>query len=227
KLLADLAVVAGQIGKPRSGIIQLKPKANSQGLSDLGAGNGPAAVVAGIADGSVKGLFILGENPVEAKLDGLQLLVVQDTHLTETALKADVVLPGAGFAESCGTFTSAERRIQILNQAIPTLAGVDNADAIMMVVEAFSKTEEYCCAECLFEEIEAAVPEYKGVELGNPANSFWPAKDSRVLYARAYNFADGKAQLQVVGAAPLFRDASDSDNLENTFNAFLKEKQLV
>ncbi len=227
RLLADLALVAGHIGKPRSGIIQLKPKANSQGLSDLGAGKGPAAVMADVADGSVKGMFILGENPAGLDLSGLKLLVVQDTHLTETALKADVVLPGAGFAESCGTFTSSERRIQILNQAIPTLAGVDNCDAIMMVAEAFSKAEEYCCPECLFEEIEVAVPEYKGVDLEDATKAFWPGNGNRVLYTESFRFEDGKARLQVICDGPLFREASDSDNLENTFNAYLKEKALV
>jgi predicted molibdopterin-dependent oxidoreductase YjgC len=97
----------------------------------------------------------------------------------------------------------------------------------MMVAEAFSKAEEYCCPECLFEEIEEAVPEYRGIDLEDAANAFWPAKGSRVLYSESFNFEDGKARLPVIGDAPLFREASDSDNLENAFNAYLREKQLV
>jgi len=227
RLLADIAVVSGHIGKPRSGIIQLKPKANSQGLSDLGAGNGPSRIIKGIADGKIKGLFVFGEDPAGVDLDGLELLVVQDTHLTETARKADVVLPGAGFAESIGTFTNAERRIQKLNQAIPALTGLNNCDIIMMVSEFFTKEDNYCCAECVFEEIEEAVPEYRGIDPEDSANSFWPARGNRVLYTDGFNTEDKKAKLVPVGEGPLFRDAKDSDNLENTFVEFLREKALI
>ena len=45
-------------------------------------------------------------------------LVVQDIFMTETAQLADVVLPGASFAEKDGTFTSSERRVQRVRKAI-------------------------------------------------------------------------------------------------------------
>ena len=86
------------------------------------------------ASSSVFGMYILGENPaasfpdttrtVEA-LRSLDFLVVQDIFLTETAQLADVVLPGASFAESSGTFINAEGRTQKLNRAIPPLTRPD------------------------------------------------------------------------------------------------------
>ena len=78
-------------------------------------------------DGKVKGMFILGENPVLsdpdqnhalAALKKLELLVVQDIFLTETAELAEVVLPAACYAEKDGTFTNTERRIQLLRKAL-------------------------------------------------------------------------------------------------------------
>jgi predicted molibdopterin-dependent oxidoreductase YjgC len=81
----------------------------------------------GIADGKVKALFILGENPllsdpnvskVKEELKHLDLLVVQDIFLTETAELAHVVLPGVSFAEKDGTFTNTERRVQRVRKAI-------------------------------------------------------------------------------------------------------------
>jgi formate dehydrogenase alpha subunit len=77
--------------------------------------------------GDVKALFILGENPmmtdpdinhVRKCLQSLDFLVVQDIFLSETAQFADVVLPGAPFAEKDGTFTNTERRIQRVRKAI-------------------------------------------------------------------------------------------------------------
>ncbi len=78
-------------------------------------------------DGRLKALFIMGENPllsdpnihhVEDALRSLEFLVTQDIFLNETAQVADVVLPGASFAEKDGTFTNTERRVQRVRRAI-------------------------------------------------------------------------------------------------------------
>jgi formate dehydrogenase alpha subunit len=77
--------------------------------------------------GELKAMFIMGEDPVLTDadanhvrhgLESLAFLVVQNLFLTETAKLADVVLPGASFAEKDGTFTNTERRIQRVRQAI-------------------------------------------------------------------------------------------------------------
>jgi len=82
----------------------------------------------GALNGSVKALYIMGENPflsdpnmnhVEAALHAIEFLVVQDIFLNETAQLADVVLPAVSFAEKEGTFTSTERRIQRVRTALP------------------------------------------------------------------------------------------------------------
>jgi len=74
----------------------------------------------------VRALFIMGENPIisdpdiahaEAWFHTLDFLAVQDLFLTETARYADVVLPGASFAEKTGTYANTERRVQVAHQA--------------------------------------------------------------------------------------------------------------
>lgn len=110
-LLADLAVISGHIGTPRDGILQIKSKNNSQGLVDLGITDGAEA----IAD--IKALLIFGEDP-DVDLSHLEFLMVSDTHLTNTASLADVVIPGTGFAGVDGTFTNTEKRLQIVQEAI-------------------------------------------------------------------------------------------------------------
>ncbi len=78
-------------------------------------------------EGKVRGVYIMGENPVisdpdanhlRSALEKLDLLVVQDIFLSDTARYADVVLPAAGFAEKDGTFTNTERRVQKIRRAI-------------------------------------------------------------------------------------------------------------
>lgn len=227
KLIADLSVVAGHIGKARSGIIQLKPKANSQGLVDMGVNKGADDLMHNLDTGAVKGMFVFGEDVVGFDLSALELLVVQDIHLTETALTADVVLPGVSFAESTGTFTSAERRIQKLNQAILPLSGMENWEVIMKVAHAFGGRMEYCCPDCIREEIAVVVPEYQGIKENKESSVFWPVRLSPVLYGSGFHFSDGKAQLQMVDGGPLFKKATNTDHLENRFIDFLKEKKIV
>jgi formate dehydrogenase major subunit len=75
----------------------------------------------------VRALYIMGENPIISDPDiahaetwfrSVDFLTVQDLFLTETARYADVVLPGASFAEKTGTFVNTERRIQLAEEAI-------------------------------------------------------------------------------------------------------------
>ncbi|MDI9616151.1 MAG: formate dehydrogenase subunit alpha [Methanothrix sp.] len=77
--------------------------------------------------GRIKAMYIMGENPVLSEPDaghviealkGLDFLVVQDIFLTETAQLADVVLPAACSLEKDGTFTSTERRVQMVRRIL-------------------------------------------------------------------------------------------------------------
>ena len=96
------------------------------GLSDQ-VGKTVTEMVAWAGDGSMRALYVLGENPLVSDpdvnharhcLQALELLIVQDLFMTETAQLADVVLPGASFAEKEGTFTGTDRRVQRVRAAI-------------------------------------------------------------------------------------------------------------
>ena len=78
-------------------------------------------------EGKIKAMYIMGENPlvtdpnlhhVEEALKNLDFLVMQDIFFTETTALADVVLPGAAFAEKDGTFSNTERRVQLIRKAV-------------------------------------------------------------------------------------------------------------
>ncbi|MBB5173635.1 putative molibdopterin-dependent oxidoreductase YjgC [Texcoconibacillus texcoconensis] len=78
-------------------------------------------------EGRMKGLYIIGENPVLADvhmsytkeaLENVDFMVVQDLFMTETAKMADVVLPAKGWAEVEGTYTNTDRRVQRVRAAL-------------------------------------------------------------------------------------------------------------
>lgn len=83
--------------------------------------------------GDLRAVYCIGENPADSEADvdhargllsGLDLLIVQDIFLTRTAELADVVFPAAvAWAETDGTVTSSERRVQRVRAAVPPPAG--------------------------------------------------------------------------------------------------------
>jgi formate dehydrogenase major subunit len=86
-------------------------------------------VIKGIIAGQVKGMYIMGENPAMSDPDAdharealakLEMLVVQDIFLTETAYLADVILPASAFPEKTGSFTNTDRFVQMGRRALNT-----------------------------------------------------------------------------------------------------------
>jgi formate dehydrogenase major subunit len=97
------------------------------GTLDAKPGLTVVEVMGAILAGSVKGLYVMGENPAMSDPDAnhardalaaLDHLVVQDIFLTETAYLADVILPAGAFAEKTGSFTNTDRLVQIGRAAI-------------------------------------------------------------------------------------------------------------
>lgn len=124
-------------------------------------------------EGKIKSMYIMGENPmvtdpdlthVEEALKNLELLVVQDIFLTETAKFAHVVLPSASFAEKDGTFTNTERRVQLVRKAVnePGEAKQD-WKIICELSTKMGYAMNYKNAEEIFEEIRKVTPQYAGI----------------------------------------------------------------
>jgi formate dehydrogenase major subunit/formate dehydrogenase alpha subunit len=145
----------------------------------------------GALTGVVRGMFIMGENPVisdpdqshaVAALKALDMLVVQDIFLTETAQLADVVLPAACFAEKDGTFTNTERRIQLLKKAVEP-PGEAKADwEIICRIAKLSGYDgmQYGSPAEVMTEIASLTPIYGGVSHGRLSQSGlqWPCADA-------------------------------------------------
>jgi predicted molibdopterin-dependent oxidoreductase YjgC len=138
--------------------------------------------------GDLKALYVMGENPLrmlpreaQEALERLDLLVVQDLFLTETAAGAHVLLPGAGFAEKDGTYTSLERRIQRVRPAMDP-PGEARPDwwILAELLRRMGQSPEYDTAADVMKEIGAFVPEYRGVRYSRleMGGIFWPCPES-------------------------------------------------
>lgn len=135
---------------------------------------------------SIKALYVFGENPmvsdpdihhVEAALDKLECLIVQDIFLTETAQKADIVFPGVTFAEKDGTFTSTERRVQKVRKAVsPPGEAHQDWQIISELASRLGYPMSYQNAEEIFEEMRALTPSYAGMNYARLEGSGlqWP-----------------------------------------------------
>lgn len=126
-------------------------------------------MIEGAAKGSLRALYVMGENPVFNLPDGrsvaealknLEFVVVQDIFLTETARLADVVLPSLAWAEKDGSFTNMERRIQRVRKAVHR-EGMEDWKIIAEVSMNMGKKFHYANAEEVFAEIARISPLYR------------------------------------------------------------------
>lgn len=131
------------------------------------------AVLEGIEHGEVKMLYVFGENPMRSDpdithvkhcLEHVDFLVVQDIFLTETAEMADVVLPGATFAEKDGTFSSTERKVQRIRKAVDPI-GDSRADwqIFVAIMQAMGYPADYTSPKDIFNEIRTVTPTHAGI----------------------------------------------------------------
>ena len=141
--------------------------------------------------GEIEALYVIGENPAQSEadvahirslLENLDFMVVQDMFLTRTAELADVVLPAAaGWAESDGTATSSERRVQRIRKALePPGDAKDDLEIISLLADRMGHGWGTPTAEEVWDECRGLSPMHGGMsyrrleELGGLQ---WPCPD--------------------------------------------------
>jgi formate dehydrogenase alpha subunit len=149
-------------------------------------------IISAAGKGTIKGLYIMGENPIISDPDSnhvkdclnkAEFLVVQDIFLTDTAEYADVVLPSTSFAEKDGTFTNTERRVERIRKAIdpPGQAKADWQILCEVAKRMGYKGMGYNHPSEIMDEIAAVTPIYGGISYSrlDPYGLQWPcpAKD--------------------------------------------------
>ncbi len=161
----------------------------------------------------LRAMYIMGEDPVLTDADAnhvrkglkaLDFLVVQNIFMSETAELADVILPGASFAEKDGTFTNTERRVQRVNRAIKPIA---NTKADWEIICELSNRMGYPMAypspaEIML-EVASLAPQFAGVtyeRLGKKGLQ-WPvphAEHPGTKFLHQGKFTRGKGVFTVI-----------------------------
>ena len=177
-LVADIAMLSGHIGTPRDGILQVKAKNNSQGLIDMGITAGKEALE------GVKALVVFGEN-ADIDTEALEFLAVCDTHMTELGAKADVVIPGTGFASVDGTFTISERRMQMVEAAIDEDILFSNWEVAAEIAHVFEVDFEWDGTDDISDEMSDTVDAYKYAQLDEVLGGVLKPADGAALVAVA------------------------------------------
>ena len=136
--------------------------------------------------GTFRGVYIQGEDlaqsdpntqHVQAALRAMDLVVVQDLFLNETARLAHVFLPGTSFLEKDGTFTNAERRINRVRPVFPPRQGKDEWQITCEIAQAMGYPMRYENAAEIMDEIAATTPTFAGVSfaaLDAEGSMQWP-----------------------------------------------------
>ena len=177
-LVADIAMLSGHIGTPRDGILQVKAKNNSQGLIDMGITAGKEALE------GVKALVVFGEN-ADIDTEALEFLAVCDTHMTELGAKADVVIPGTGFASVDGTFNNTERRMQLVEAAIDEDILFSNWEVAAEIAHVFEVDFEWDGTDDISDEMSDTVDAYKYAQLDEVLGGVLKPADGAALVAVA------------------------------------------
>ncbi len=141
-------------------------------------------------EGTFKGIFIQGEDLAQsdpntkhviAGLEAMELVIVQDLFLTETAAFAHVFLPGTSFLEKDGTFTNAERRINRVRPAMKPAQGMAEWETVCRLATAMGYPMSYGAASEIMDEIAQITPTFQGVsfeKLDRLGSIQWPCTDA-------------------------------------------------
>ncbi len=241
-LIADLAMITGNIGRRGVGVNPLRGQNNVQGAADMGCqphqGAGyydvtnveyhhmyenfynaklpihvgwkiPQMYDAAIG-GKLKAMWLMGEDNVQTDpntthvknaLSKLDLLIVQEIFMTETAKMADVVLPASSFLEKSGTFTNGERRIQKVQAVVPPIEGTKpDGQIVVDIMNRMGYAQADYDPKTMLEEISQIVPFFAGVkwdELGENGKQ-WPVlpdgSDTEILHTETFKRGLGKFQ---------------------------------
>jgi NADH-quinone oxidoreductase subunit G len=151
---ADLAgAVAGFAASlPDVSVLPVSRRPNLYGAIDMGLSPGMApgrmsddpgrdadGIIAGLGDRTIKGLILLGADPVAdhpsgtagAALSNAEFVVSVDLFINDSNRGANVVFPAAGFAEVEGTMTNLEGRVQKVNRLVPAPGQARPANEIL------------------------------------------------------------------------------------------------
>jgi len=173
-------------------------------------------------DGSFRAIYIQGEDILQSDpntkhvaegLAAMELVIVHDLFLNETASYAHVFLPGSTFLEKNGTFTNAERRIQLVRKVMepangPKGQGLEDWQVTLELAKALGIDWHYDHASEIMDEIARLTPTFAGVSferLEQEGSLQWPVNDAHPDGAPVMHvdgFVRGKGKFVITDYVP-------------------------
>ncbi len=170
-------------------------------------------IMRAIKDGTIKGMYVMGENPAMSDPDvsharealaKLEHLVVQDLFLTETAWHADVILPASAHAEKWGSFTNTNRQVQIARPVIsPPGEARQDWELIQAIAQRIGLNWAYRDVAQVFAEMTEVMPSLNNITwerlvredaVTYPCDA--PDKPgNEIIFANSFPTASGRAKI--------------------------------
>jgi formate dehydrogenase major subunit len=168
-------------------------------------------------DGSFRAIYIQGEDLLQSDPDtkhvaealaAMDCVIVHDLFLNETASYAHVFLPGSTFLEKNGTFTNAERRIQLVRKVMEPANGLEDWQVTLELAKALGIGWHYDHASEIMDEIARLTPTFAGVSharLEAEGSLQWPVNETHPDGAPVMHvggFVRGKGKFVITGYVP-------------------------
>ena len=136
--------------------------------------------------------IIYADNAATTRLDrdALEFLAVCDTHMTALGAKADVVIPGTGFASTDGTYTNTERRLQLVQAAIDEDIYLANWEVAAAIAHIFEVDCDWENTEEISAEMDDCVPTYKYAEIDEVLGGVLAPIDAKLMTVEGDVFGD-------------------------------------
>jgi assimilatory nitrate reductase catalytic subunit len=199
-------------------------------------------------DGGVHALLVFGSNisvsapragHIDERLDALDFLMVSDFFLSETAAKADVVLPSAQWAEEEGTMTNLEGRVILRQRALKAPAGVRTDIESLAAIAARLGYARFFPSDpvAVFEELRRATAggaaDYSGItweKIRRLDGVFWPCPSEEHpgtprLFMDRFATEDGRARFHPVAFQHTMEEPDDEYPLYLTTGRIMAQYQ--
>jgi formate dehydrogenase major subunit len=176
--------------------------------------------------GHFRGMYIMGEDPVQSDpnqnhiveaMRRMELVIMHDLFLNETSKYAHVFLPGSSSLEKDGTFTSAERRVNRVRKVVEPMAGYQDWEIVVMLMNAMGYPAKYNNAGEVLDEIARLSPAYQGLSfalLDRLGSAQWPCNETapegtEVLHTKSFPRANGRGTFMLTEYVPTTEHTSD------------------
>jgi formate dehydrogenase major subunit len=176
--------------------------------------------------GHFRGMYIMGEDPVQSDpnqnhiveaMRRMEFVIMHDLFLNETSKYAHVFLPGSSSLEKDGTFTSAERRVNRVRKVVEPMAGYQDWEIVVMLMNAMGYPAKYSNAGEVLDEIARLSPAYQGLSfalLDRVGSAQWPCNETapegtEVLHTKSFPRTNGRGTFMLTEYVPTAERTSD------------------